>query len=163
MHGVAREPELLRVEELEGILHSMAADVAGTDDVLQRVRPPPRGRPSWRNESKVVEQLNTTLHSVKPGRNMLSSEPRRSFARSLTGFKSYSRLTRFIVAIKSFMAESGDARSSSRSKPTTTVLRSTSRPLPVAFSNLGVARLSSWRAPSTAHKVLREVMSGRAR
>jgi hypothetical protein len=26
------------VEELEGVLHSMAADMAGTDDVLQRVR-----------------------------------------------------------------------------------------------------------------------------
>jgi hypothetical protein len=51
------------LEELEGILHSMAADVAGTDDVLERVRPLPlplRGRPSWRNESEVVGQLNTT-------------------------------------------------------------------------------------------------------
>ena len=80
MHGVAREPEQLRVEELEGILHSMAADVAGTDDVLQRVRDmDPAARQAILAqlddaESKVVEQLNTTLGAarVKPGWTPLS-------------------------------------------------------------------------------------------
>jgi hypothetical protein len=62
-----------------------------------------------------VEQLNTTLDAarVKPVWTPLSyavigATPRLcSSTRSLTGFKSYSRLTRFIVAIKSFMTKYG--------------------------------------------------------
>jgi hypothetical protein len=110
-----------RVEELKVVLHIMAADVAGTDDVLQRALDmDPAARQAFLAqlddaESKVVEQLNTTLSAarVKPGRTPLScavigATPELcNSTRSLTGFKSYSRLTRFIVAIKSFMTKYG--------------------------------------------------------
>jgi hypothetical protein len=69
-------------------------------------------------ESKVVEQLNTTLIAarVKPGWTPLSYDVINATpqlcnsTRSLTGFKSYSRLARFIVAISSFMTKYAKSR-----------------------------------------------------